>query len=105
MYRSEVGLKISKCAVRSHTKWVHDLKASWVREERYKGESLTATFKQFPCSFKVKGLYPSRSLLDVGMGLTFIFKKDRFAATLRYEGQFGEAVSIQSGIGQLLTRF
>jgi hypothetical protein len=39
------------------------------------------------------------------MGLTFIFKKDRFAATLRYEGQFGEAVSIQSGIGQLLTRF
>jgi len=105
MYRSEVGLKISKCAVRSHTKWVHDLKASWVREERYKGKSLTATFKQFPCSFKVKGLYPSRSLLDVGMGLTFIFKKDRFAATLRYEGQFGEAVSIQSGIGQLLTRF
>jgi uncharacterized protein with beta-barrel porin domain len=105
MLRSELGLKISKCAVRSHTKWVHDLKASWVREERFHGEDLTATFRQFPCTFEVEGLYPSRNFLDVGMGLTFLFKQDRFAATLRYEGQFGEGVSIQSGIAQLLTRF
>ncbi|MGH2637891.1 MAG: autotransporter domain-containing protein [Rhabdochlamydiaceae bacterium] len=105
MLRSELGLKISKCAVRSHTKWVHDLKASWVREERFNGKDLLATFRQFPCSFKVEGLFPSRNLLDLGMGLTFIFKKDRFSATLRYEGQFGEGITLQSGIAQLLTRF
>jgi autotransporter-associated beta strand protein len=105
MFRSELGLKISKCATRSHTKWVHDLKASWVREERLSGKNLTATFRQFPCSFTVEGLFPSRNFLDLGMGLTFIFKKDRFAATLRYEGQFGEGVTLQSGTAQLLTRF
>ncbi len=105
LFRSELGVKISKCAVRSHTKWVHDIKASWVREERYRGKQLTATFRQFPCSFIVQGFYPSRNFLDVGMGLTFIFKKDKLAASLRYEGQFGENVNIQSGIAQLLTRF
>jgi outer membrane autotransporter protein len=105
MMRSELGLKIAKCATRSHTRWVHDLKASWVREQRFKGKDLTATFRQFPCSFTVQGLFPSRSFLDVGMGLTFIFKNDRFAATLRYEGQFGEGVTIQSGIARLLSRF
>jgi autotransporter-associated beta strand protein len=105
LLRSEIGLKISKCAVRSHTKWVHDMKASWVREERLHGKDLTATFRQFPCTFTVEGLYPSRNFLDVGMGLTFLFKQDRFAASLRYEGQFGEGVNIQSGIAQLLTCF
>lgn len=105
LLRSEVGLKISKCAVRSHTKWVHDLKASWVRESRFHGKDLTATFRQFPCTFTVEGLYPCRNLLDVGMGLTFIFKQDGLAATLRYEGQFGEGVTVQSCIAQLLTRF
>lgn len=103
--RTEVGLKISKCAVRSHGKWVHDLKASWVYENRYHGHDLSATFRQVPCGFTVQGLYPSRSLLDVGMGLTFLFKEDRFAATLRYEGQFGEAITLQSSIAQLLIRF
>ncbi len=105
MLRSELGLKVSKCAVRSHTKWVHDMKASWVREERFSGKELTAAFRQFPCSFTVEGLYPSRNLLDLGMGLTFIFKHDKFAATLRYEGQFGEGVTIQTGVAQLLSRF
>lgn len=105
LLRTELGLKVSKCAVHSHGKWIHDLKASWVREERFNGQDLHATFRQFPCGFTVQGLYPSRSLLDVGMGLTFLFKKDRFAVTLRYEGQFGEGVSLQSGITQLLTRF
>ncbi len=105
MFRSEVGLKISKCAVRSHGKWVHDLKASWVREDRFHGKDLTATFRQFPCSFTVEGLYPTRNLLDLGMGLTFIFKHDKMSASLRYEGQFGEAISIQSGVAQFLCRF
>lgn len=105
LFRSELGLKIAKCATRAHGKWVHDMKASWVREERFHGQQLTATFRQFPCSFTVDGLYPSRSFLDLAMGLTFIFKKDKYAASLRYDGQFGEAVSIQSGIAQLLTRF
>ncbi len=105
MFRSELGLKISKCAKRSHTKWVHDLKASWVREERLHGEDLTATFRQFPCTFTVKGLFPSRNFIDAGMGLTFIFKQDRCSASLRYEGQFGEGATFQSIIGQLQTRF
>lgn len=105
MFRSELGLKISKCAKRSHTKWVHDLKASWVREERLHGEDLIATFRQFPCTFTVKGLFPSRNFVDAGMGLTFIFKQDRCSASLRYEGQFGEGATFQSIIGQLQTRF
>lgn len=105
MFRSELGLRVSKCAVRSHTKWVHDMKASWVREERLTGKELTASFRQFPCSFKVMGLFPSHNLLDLGMGLTFIFKNDRLAATLRYEGQFGTGITNQTGIARLLTRF
>lgn len=105
MFRSELGLKISKCAKRSHTKWVHDLKASWVHEDRLHGEDLTATFRQFPCTFTVKGLFPSRNFIDAGMGLTFIFKHDHSSASLRYEGQFGEGSTIQSIIGQLQTRF
>ena len=105
MFRSELGLKISKCANRSHTRWVHDLKASWVREERLHGEDLSATFRQFPCTFTVKGLFPSRSFIDAGMGLTFIFKHDRCSASLRYEGQFGEGATFQTIIGQLQTRF
>ena len=105
LFRTEIGIKVAKCATRSHGKWVHDMKASWVREERWHGKELHATFRQFPCGFTVEGLYPSRSLLDLGMGLTFIFKQDRYAASLRYEGAFGEAVSIQSGTAQLLARF
>lgn len=105
MFRSEVGLKISKCAIRSHTKWVHDFKASWVREGRLHGKELTASFRQFPCSFTVEGLFPSRNFMDLGMGLSFLFKHDKLAATLRYEGQFGEGVSIQSGTLQILSRF
>jgi autotransporter-associated beta strand protein len=105
MFRSELGLKISKCSVRSHTKWVHDLKASWVYENRLHGKDLSATFRQFPCTFTVEGLFPSRSFIDLGMGLTFLFKKDRFATSLRYEGQFGEGVTLQSIIAQHLTRF
>lgn len=105
MLRTEAGVRISKCAIRSHSKWVHDLKASWVREMRFEGKHLKATFEEFPCSFTVSGLYPTRNLLDIGMGLAYLFKHDRFTATLRYEGLFGQGVTMQSGTAQLSTRF
>jgi len=105
LLRSEAGLKVTNCAMRSHGKWVHELKASWVQESRFHGREMHAKFRQFPCEFTVKGLYPSRSFVDLAMGLSFIFHRDVFAASLKYEGQFGEGASVQSGMAELVMRF
>jgi autotransporter-associated beta strand protein len=105
LLRSEAGLKIAKCAIFTHNKWTHDLKLSWIHQHLFRGKHLHAKFKEVDCTYTVEGLEPSEDYFDVATGLTGIFMKDKLAASLRYEGKFGDGIRDNTGYIQLSYRF
>lgn len=105
LWRTEVGLKMGKCATLKHSKWTHDLKLSWIHQQHLEGEHLTARLPATRCSFMVKGMEPNRDFLDIATGLTAIVMKERLSAAIRYEGKFGDGISDNTGYFQLIFRF
>lgn len=105
LLRSELGLKVAKCAVFNHSKWTHDLKLSWIHEHLFRGKHLQARFTEVNCVFSVEGLKPNENYFDVATGLTGIFLKDKLSVSLRYEGKFGDGIRDNTGYAQLTYRF
>jgi fibronectin-binding autotransporter adhesin len=105
LLRSELGLKVAKCAVFTHHKWTHDLKLSWIHEHLFRGKHLHAKFTEVDCIFSVQGLEPNEDYFDVATGLTAIFMEDKLSASVRYEGKFGDGIRDNTGYVQLTYRF
>ncbi|HUD02180.1 MAG TPA: autotransporter outer membrane beta-barrel domain-containing protein, partial [Rhabdochlamydiaceae bacterium] len=105
LLRTELGLQIAKCAILVHNKWTHDLKLSWIHQFPLTSKHLNARFKEFDCTYTVKGLQPNQDYLDVATGLTGIFMKDRLSAAIRYEGKFGDGIRDNTAYVQLTYRF
>jgi autotransporter-associated beta strand protein len=105
LLRTELGLQIAKCAILVHNKWTHDLKLSWIHQFPLTSKHLNARFKEFDCTYTVKGLQPNQDYFDVATGLTGIFMKDRLSAAIRYEGKFGDGIRDNTAYVQLAYRF
>lgn len=89
MLRAEAGLFGAYCVARETWKVRPFAKVSWVREVRFEGKHEKASFVDTNCTFEVTGLYPDRTLVAPGAGLTMFFNQDRIAVDLNYEGEFG----------------
>lgn len=89
MLRAEAGLFGAYCVARETWKVRPFAKVSWVREVRFEGKHEKASFVDTNCTFEVTGLYPDRTLVAPGAGLTMYFNQDRIAVDLNYEGEFG----------------
>ncbi len=105
LWRGEAGFNFAKCVTRGCMKWVSDIKASYVREQRLGGETYTANFVNQSCFFTVTGLHPDRDLFDFAIGVTGYFLDDRLTTSLRYEGEYGHGIMDQTGFLQLVYRF
>ncbi|MBI2742688.1 MAG: autotransporter domain-containing protein [Chlamydiales bacterium] len=105
MLRNELGLGFARCFAFTKWKFVPDLKFSWIREVRYRGEKYTTRLIGTGLPFEVFGMKPNRSLFGAGAGLTTLFLEERMAATLRYNGEFQGQYSDQNVNFQLAYKF
>lgn len=106
MWRSETGIRVTKCSPHARHKWVHDLKLSWVHEQRMRGRHYTASFQVANfCHFNVVGMHPNHDLFNIETGLTGMFFHDKLLTSFRYEGEFGEGVRDQSAYLQIKYNF
>ncbi len=105
LLRSELGFKIAKCAVLAHNKWTQDLKLSWIHQHLLRGKRLHAQFSEVNCTFTVQGIRPNQDYFDVAAGITGMFRQDRLAAGLRYEGKFGDGILDNTVYVQLTFRY
>lgn len=95
---SELGLYISNCFFPICRKLAPFLQFSVLRESRFKGKGISATFKTSSCcadcaskcSFDVRGYYPSRTLYSGEAGLTFFLPCEDTSLSLGYKGKFGK---------------
>jgi outer membrane autotransporter protein len=82
---AEAGLDFSHCFSTESASYTPFVKASVIREERFRGRHENASLK-CGCDFTVKGLYPSRTLAGVAAGLTAAFSGNFLS--LSYQGKF-----------------
>ena len=99
---SEAGIDLSHCfgqAIKSFTPFV---KLSVIRESRFKGQKENASF-ECGCDFSVSGLYPSRTLAGIVLGLS----ANTLSKTLSlfYQGKFCNSYQDNSGYVQYSFKF
>ncbi len=90
MFRSEIGIEVSKCIRKLQSKFLIDGKLVWLREERFFGANYEANFKDTDCTFKVKGLHPDQSLLSSAVTGTYITTDDNTLISLCFEVEVGK---------------
>ncbi len=94
--RSELGINFSGCFTAQNSRWIPEVKCSWVRENRLENKKFTARFRGTTPYFTVKGLYPSRNLLSLGAALTFQKLLGLKSVSLFYSSQMAHRYFDQS---------
>jgi autotransporter-associated beta strand protein len=100
MNRYEAGLGFSRCfTTHKGTKWIPDIKGSYVREVRKQGQYYNTNFVGQLCSFNITGHNPTRSLYTLSAGLSIIPSSDH--ALLSFLYKFERSNSFQNQTGQV----
>jgi autotransporter-associated beta strand protein len=99
---SEAGIDLSRCIRSEGNIYTPFIRASVIRESRFRGGSETASFN-CGCEMTVNGFYPSRTLGSIVAGLCSVFSDNNI--TVSYEGKFSKHYNDQAGYVQYLRRF
>lgn len=90
----EFGALIRRCIRISQGLLIPKISLSGIRENRSHGSHYTASLAgSNSCEFTVKGYYPDRILFVPAAELKGLFLKEKFSASLYYQGKFGSSFS------------
>lgn len=97
MLRSEAGLYFNRCfKLRSRAKIRFGGKLSYIREDRFQGESFKAHFASIPEEFTVNGLNPDRNLFSPAATFVYIAKTGQGRFIIDYEAEIGKQFADQN---------
>lgn len=105
LLREEAGLNVGYCFFPKGAHLFLQGKASYIREDRFRGKTYRARLKGQNGRFTVSGLQPDRNLFSPGISGTYVTEDNRFQTSVGYTAEFGSHYVDQNVQVQLLYAF
>jgi|GEM_PF-2167433 len=105
LLRSEGGLSLNQCFWHYHLQYLLHLKLSYVREDRWQGQTYRANLVDTGCTFRVKGVNPTRNIFAPSLGLTITKWNSKIQISMLYDGEFSRHYRNHNGNLELIVPF
>ena len=105
MLRGEGGINFSLCIPQENYKTSLIGKASYIREQRFSGESFTSRYIDTNSQFTVNGISENRNLFAPALGIMVQSTDESQTFNIRYEGAFGSSYNRNGLNFEVIGRF